>query len=497
MRPSPFSPNADGVRDATELSFIPRADSAFVTASVEVFRVADETPWGMLLPPSSVSRDASLALDWAPVGIADGAYRFDVLVTQGADSVRASAFVTSDTGSPSVQLGALTPNPFNPDAPPPNHRLDIPFTVVTSDSTTQTSVVVRRNGALVDSVASLAGPGAFAVKWDGLDADSAAAPSGVYQAVAEARDGAGNAASSTASFTLDRTSPSFVLADSLLTSSFPLEVRGRAIDHDRVVSVRYRIEPDTTTFAVDSLGAPADTVGFLALVDLGTPQTGFHVVTFRAADEAGRVSEKSVQIGYDTVIPVVVSSTLVDGPGPYGAHDVVRIRSIWNSSELRVTGIFSDLDSQWLPNRETVVNEGSGSYLVSYELSRSNTRTAGAHAVRIRASTGLQSPIAAADTVMVLLAPAVELSEIGVNRNRIDPSRQERVTIASPEGNDAIEVEIYNLAGARVRTLEGTGEVVWDGKSEAGAVCASGTYWLRIQAGSGEDVRRVVVWSGE
>jgi hypothetical protein len=63
----------------------------------------------------------------------------------------------------------------------------------------------------------------------------------------------------------------------------------------------------------------------------------------------------------------------------------------------------------------------------------------------------------------------------------------------APEIGQPIEVEIYNLTGARVRTLSGSGEVAWDGKTEEGALAASGTYFLRCTSGSVEDVRRVVV----
>lgn len=493
VRPNPFAPNGDGVRDSTVVTFTPRGAGAEVTASVSVVRVAGEVPLGVLFGPMDVSVDVPLSTTWSPGTIADGLYRFDVSISEGSETIVVPAFVFADSTRPTVTLGALLPNPFDPESDPPDNELRVPFTVGTNDSTTATTVSVFRGTVLVEELGIVEDGGTFELRWSGLAADSSVAPSGSYQVFAEARDLAGNLAAATRSFTLDRTAPTFVASDSLLTSTFPFTIRGLAVDDDRVVDVRVRLAGDSAFVAVDSLGAPADTVGYAIVFDAPPAEPGFVAFTLRATDDVGHTTLKTFHYGYDTVVPLVLSSTLVDGSGPYRERDVVRIRTVWNSDELTITPNFANLDSRWSPGSEDVLNEGGGSYLVTYELSRTNTRSSGLKAVFLRGSTGA---IAISDTVQVSLAAATADVEFRVNRNRMDPLRNEITLIEAPEVNDTIEVEIYNLAGARIRTLEGTGQVVWDGRTEEGQVAATGTYALRMKTGTREDVRRIVVRRG-
>ncbi|MGH2570487.1 MAG: T9SS type A sorting domain-containing protein, partial [bacterium] len=57
-------------------------------------------------------------------------------------------------------------------------------------------------------------------------------------------------------------------------------------------------------------------------------------------------------------------------------------------------------------------------------------------------------------------------------------------------------VDIWNLAGHRVRTLQGNGVVAWDGSSDEGREVASGVYFLRLRTDDGEEKRRVAVVRG-
>ncbi|HET9885929.1 MAG TPA: FlgD immunoglobulin-like domain containing protein, partial [bacterium] len=389
---------------------------------------------------------------------------------------------------------SIQPNPFDPGAPPPDNLLTVFFTVSTTDSSTLTDVIVRQGTTVEDSLGSAADAGMHSLTWDGNRAAGTAAPSGVYEIVAQARDLAGNANSVSQAFTVDRDAPEFIFeTDSLQTTSFPFVAHGEVTDDDRVVSMLVRFDPDSNFVAVDTLSAPADTVSYAVIIDDPDPEPGFRSFTLRALDDLGHATDQKFVLAYDTVLPVNVTSFLVDGSGPYHERDVVRIRTQWNPINVQVTGNFSDLDSRWLPGDEAVVNEGNGFFLVSYQLSRSNARPAGNRHVVIRASTGI---LAEKDSVTVSLAPAVFESEFRLDRNLLDPTTGDVVTMEAPEESDPLEVEIYNLTGARVRTLSGTGGVQWDGRTEEGAIAAAGTYFLRLQSKTLEEVRRLVVKKG-
>jgi flagellar hook assembly protein FlgD len=62
-----------------------------------------------------------------------------------------------------------------------------------------------------------------------------------------------------------------------------------------------------------------------------------------------------------------------------------------------------------------------------------------------------------------------------------------------------VKLEVYDLAGRHVRTLvdglvqAGWQTARWDGRSDAGARVASGVYFCRLEAGTRELSRKVVV----
>jgi flagellar hook assembly protein FlgD len=495
VRPNPFSPNGDGFRDSTELFFTPGGATDSVVVSVAVYRDATNEFMAQLLAAVSLPVGVTTQALWNPGTLADGLYRFEIEVTEGSTTVNVPAFVEADTTAPSVFINSIQPNPFDPASLPPDNLLTIFFTVTTSDSSTLTDLVVKRAEVVEDSLGSVADGGVRQLTWDGNRLAGTPVPSDVYEVVAETRDLAGNSNSVSQAFTVDRDPPEFVVeTDSLQTTTFPFTARGRVADDDRVVDVQVRFDPDSVFVAVDSLGAPADTVAYAVVIDEPDTTEGFLHFTLRAVDDVGHATDQAFVLGFGTELPVSLGSVLVDGAGPYREFDVVRIRTQWNMADsLTVTGNFSDLDSRWQPGEETVVNEGGGFYLVSYELSRSNTRPAGNRSVRIRASTGT---LAATDTVTVALAAGAAEGEFRVDRNLLDPLTNDVVTVEAPEETDPLEVEIFNLTGARVRRLEGTGGVEWDGRTEEGAIAASGTYFLRLQSRDSEEVRRLIVRKG-
>jgi hypothetical protein len=478
------------VRDITEVFFTPRGDSATVVASVAVFRVAGAESLATILPPTSVPVDVELRVPWNPGPIADGIYRFDIEVTQASAIATGSAFVESDTTAPTATIGALAPNPFDPDLEGTDGLLHVPITVVTTDSSTATVVLVRRNGVVQDSLGTMADGGSFQLQWDGLTANGTPAPSDVYEIFADSRDVAGNASTASRGFTVDRDPPTIDVEDTIQTTSFPVTIRGSALDDDRVQTVSALVPPDSAFAPVDSMSAPADSVSFVLVLDEAPAQPGVTEVEIRAQDDVGHEFTATVAVAYDTFLPDPISTVAVDGPGPYAEEEIVRIRTTWNADSLDIEGNFSELDAHWVAGLEDVVAEGGGAYLVSYTLSRSPDRSAGTKRVRITARKGFLS---GRDSVEVNLASSADGSEISVDRNRFDPGQGEVATIRAPELDDPIEVEIYNLAGAHVRSLTGTGEVDWNGRTQEGALAASGTYFLRCTSRSVEQVRRLVV----
>ena len=492
VRPNPFSPNADGFRDSTELFFTPNSTTdSTVVVTVSVFRDVDDFLLAELLSNATLPIGVTAQVLWDPGALPNGLYRFEIEVTEGTATITVPAFVEADTSAPSLFINSIQPNPYDPAALPPDNLLTIFFTVSTSDSSTLTDVVVRQGTTVEDSLGSVPDAGLHSLTWDGNRTNGTPAPSGIYEILAEARDLAGNASSVSQAFTIDLEVPEFVFeSDSLQTTSFPFTARGIVADDDRVVNVQVRFDPDSNFVAVDSLGAPADTVGYALVIDDPDPQPGFRNFTMRATDDVGHTTDQTFVLAYDTILPENVSSFLVDGPGPYHEEQLVRIRTQWSLPNLQVTGNFSDLDSRWSPGEETVVNEGNGFYLVTYELSRSNARPAGNRHVLIRASTGI---LFATDSVTVALAPGATEGEFRIDRNLLDPTTGDVVTVEAPEETDVLDVEIYNLTGARVRTLSGTGGVEWDGRTEEGALAAAGTYFLRLKSHDLEEVRRLVV----
>ncbi len=490
VRPNPFTPNDDGVRDSTELFFTPLGDSASVLARVRVFRVAGEVLLGEILPPTNVPVDVEQRVPWSPGPIADGLYRFDIEVTEASVTSTGSAYVEADTTAPSITIGALAPNPFDPGPGGSSAHLHVPITVVTSDSSTTTAVLVRRNAVVQDSLGIVADGGTFQLEWDGRTGNGTDAPSNVYEIFADSRDIAGNVSTASRGFTVDRDDPVITVVDAIQTTSFPVTIRGTARDDDRVESVAWRVLPDSTFVPADSSSAPADSASFVVILQDNVPVPGVREVEIRARDEVGHDAIATVAVAYDTFLPEPGSITPVDGPGPYGEGDLVRIRTIWNADDLDIEGNFSELDARWVSGLESVVAEGGGSYLVSYMLSRSTDKSSGTKDVRITARRGF---LAGRDTVSVIFAGSTTDTEISIDRNRFDPALGEVATIQAPEMADPIQVEIYNLGGAHVRSLSGTGQIEWDGRTEEGALAASGTYFLRCTSRSIEQVRRLVV----
>ncbi|MEZ5357535.1 MAG: FlgD immunoglobulin-like domain containing protein [Candidatus Zixiibacteriota bacterium] len=74
---------------------------------------------------------------------------------------------------------------------------------------------------------------------------------------------------------------------------------------------------------------------------------------------------------------------------------------------------------------------------------------------------------------------------------------QTTIKLALPSASD-YSLEIYNIAGQRVRTFSGSApagtlSIVWDGKDASGSTVASGVYFYKVVAGQYSDTKRMVM----
>lgn len=487
VRPPHFSPDGDGSQDSTEVLFTPVSAETDVTVDVSVVRVSDGSTFAVLLAGAVRPAGTEVRVGWNPGPVAEGRYRFQVDLVDAGGSVSASAEVTVDTTDPVVDLRDLSRNPFDPQVADLSLKVD-----VTSDSTTVTTITCEQAGAVVDSLGTATGPGTRTFVWDGLRAAGGNAPPGRYDLVARAVDLAGNRASDVQTVTLDRNAPLFRPghADTVGTTSFPLALAGIAVDEDRVTQVTVSFDSAKAFVPVDFQSAPDDTVQYQVNVLDPAPQPGRRLVVLRAVDAFGHVTDREIVVLYDTFFPAVVSTRLLDEDGMVADGDSLIVETVWGTAGLTVRADLSDLDSG---TAQQVSDEGGGRYLIRHRVVPTNTRSPGSRRIVVTASTGF---LVTADTLQVTLVDRHRDDLVSVDRNRFDPLAGDRVTIAGTVLNRAIKVEIYELSGRRVRLLEGTGYVEWDGRNEEGSGVASGVYLLHVRFGDSEEVRKVAVLRG-
>jgi hypothetical protein len=85
-------------------------------------------------------------------------------------------------------------------------------------------------------------------------------------------------------------------------------------------------------------------------------------------------------------------------------------------------------------------------------------------------------------------------------QNSPNPFNPETVFRFSLPERAEVRLQVYDLAGRQVRTLEdgveldpGWHEVVWDGRNDHGEAVATGVYFCRFTVGNRELSRKVVV----
>ncbi|MGQ0722835.1 MAG: hypothetical protein ACT4PE_14890 [Candidatus Eiseniibacteriota bacterium] len=490
VHPSHFSPDGDGQNDETEVIFTPTGAATSVTVDVDVMRIFDGMPFGTLISGEVRPAGVEIRQTWAPGAIGDDRYRFVIQVTEGTETASASADVEADSTPPMVSFGLVGPSPFDPEAAPLFADVE-----VISDSTTITTVSVRQLTASIDSLGTVAGADTATVEWDGKNTAGVLVASGTYELRADARDLAGNTDTASRSITVDRLAPTLTVdsPDTVQTASFPVSIRGRAIDEDAVARVEASFDSSQTFVLADSASSSGSIVTFRVDVDDGAPLPGFRRVVLRALDVYGHATVDSVVVAYDTVLPVPISSTLVDADGVVADGDSLEIGTLWNLTGLDITVDFGELDDGWSVGREVATEVAAGAYYVLYEVTSTNGVRAGSHDVIITGSTGI---VAGRDTVQVFLADRHGEDLVAVDRNRFDPLAGEAVRISAESDDANVSVEVYDLAGRRVRLLSGAGFVEWDGRNGDGEAAASSVYLLRVKVDGEEETRKVAVTRG-
>jgi hypothetical protein len=224
-----------------------------------------------------------------------------------------------------------------------------------------------------------------------------------------------------------------------------------------------------------------------------TPVPGVRRVLLRAIDHYGHVSQGGRFVAYDEQFPVVVSTSFIGESDTFADGHQVRLLSEWNADDLEVTADFSEVDSEFEASSVTTFNRGDNLYEILYTISPNNSIEPGEKTIVVTAKTPY---LVGTDSVTMILLDTHGENLVAIDRNRFDPDDGESVTISARSPTALVEVEIYNLAGRRVRTLKDEGFVEWDGLDDSRRRTASGVYFLRVLVESDEEMRKVAVTRG-
>jgi hypothetical protein len=217
-------------------------------------------------------------------------------------------------------------------------------------------------------------------------------------------------------------------------------------------------------------------------------------------DLPGHTTDHFQTVAFDTISPATAGPGVVlNENGTVLRGERLEIRTFWNRDDLQPENLSADMSAldSGFPQSGVgfFVNEGGGAWLYKYDVTLTNNKKSNEKEVTIRASTPY---LAATDTIRVTLGEgrADPSTLVYIDKNWFDPRVGETVTISSEFATESIEVEVWNLAGHRVRILMGSGLVEWDGYSDEGREVATGVYFLRIRTEDGEEKRKVGIVRG-
>lgn len=518
--PSPFSPNADGVFDSTAVYY------SLAERSAVVVSIADSLGTGFLTLWSGWEDEGTHSHWWdgwyghaADTLAADGEYLFLVkAVPEFSPYEEAEVPFVVDTVAPLLYSVDVSPNRFSPDADGVGDSLLIAFEAgITEPSDEVLVTVLDAEDQPVRQVYSATGVASAVLFWDGKDAEGAVADDGLFFVNVESRDAAGNLSESGALVDLD-TAPPVLGVDypdddtTELRFSTPVaELTGWA--HDRAGVVEVEMSLDQETWSELALGRPdsviwAASVACTACVPDTLDET--LVVYVRAhdgmptADGEGHVNGSSTSVPvltfdvvFDVAPPEHESSSVSGGDDVFETGETVTITTRWDAAGYTIEPDFGQVDSEFDPGDVVVTEPSDGRYTVTYDLSDANSFVPVIDAPVVVTATDAFQRSVSDTTLYITVLPATPggTTSLGVDRNSFQPLLSESVEISLGSHEGAAAVSIYNMVGTLVRTLESEGgdPISWYGDNDAGDIVASGVYFLRIEAGGSESVRKVAV----
>jgi hypothetical protein len=200
---------------------------------------------------------------------------------------------------------------------------------------------------------------------------------------------------------------------------------------------------------------------------------------------------------FDVAPPEHESSTVSGGDSTFEPGETITITTMWDGDDgdYTVTADFSQVDgvSDSLDASQT----SGGRYTVAYEIPDAESLDLPViDAPVIITATDCFGRYVTVEAVTVTVLPATsdDPTGIAVDKNFFKPMAGEWVEITLRSYEGTATVSVYNMAGTLVRTLESQDtEIRWYGDNDAGDSVASGVYFLRIQVGESESVRKVAV----
>lgn len=514
--PNPFSPNADGVFDSTAVYYSLSEQAAVVISVADSAGVGLWTLWSGW---EDEGRHSHWWDGWFGDSLAsDGEYQFLIKAIPESGPYEEAAFpFVVDTEAPPLHDVEVAPSRFSPDGDGVGDSLMIRFEAGISEPSDQVLVtVLDEDIEPVRLVYSATGVASAVLFWNGADEVGAVAPDGLFFVKVETRDAAGNGEWSGALVDLD-TSPPELGVDYPETTTMEIrvdssvaELTGWAYDRAGVVSVELSVDQEEWTEV--AVGRP-DTVSWAGSVACTSCIPGsldeVLEVFVRAhdgtptADGQGHVNGPSTSVPilsfdviFDVAPPEHVSSTVSGGDDTFEPGETITITTMWDDTGYGITADFSQVDSEFDPADVGVSETTSGRYTVTYEISEANSFVPVVDAPVIITATDHFGRSLAVEAVTVTVLPATSDGPTGVvavNVNSFEPLAGESVDITLGSYEGTATVRVYNMAGTHARTLEGDSPINWDGDNDAGDPVASGVYFLRIQIGESESVKKVAV----
>ena len=516
--PSPFSPNADGVFDSTAVYYSLSEQAAIVLAVADSSGVGFLTLWSGWEDEGMHSHWWDGRFEDSPVS--DGEYQFLIKAVPQSEPYEEVAFpFVVDTVAPLLESIEVAPSRFSPDGDGVGDSLMISFLAGVSEASDQVLVtVLDEDDEPVRQVYSATGVASAVLFWDGTDEDGAAAPDGLFFVKVETRDAAGNEAESGALVDLD-TAPPDLDVDYPDTTTMELRVESSVAEltgwaHDRAGVISVELSVDQEEWNEVAIGR-SDTVTWAASVacESCTSDTLDEVLEIfvRAhdgtptADGEGHVNGPSASIPiltfdviFDVGPPKHTSSTVSGGDDTFEPGETITITTMWDDTGYDITADFSHVDSEFDSLDFTVTGITGGRYTITYEIPAAESLelpVIDAPVIITATDYFLRETVVEAVTVTVLPAGSEDpTGGVTVDVNSFEPLSGGEVTITLGSYEGTATVSVYNMAGTLVRALESQDdEIIWHGDNDAGDFVASGVYFLRIQLGGSELVRKVAV----